>query len=138
MTLCFFFLKKKTGYEMRISDWSSDVYSSDLVDQADDVGNLLGAVLDAADRGDRIADHAAALFRGIAGGDRQLVGGLGVLGILFHRRGDLVHRGGRLLDGGGLAFRALGEILAERKSVVSGKRVSVRVDLGGRRIITKK
>src|SRR3546814_10836115 len=26
----FFFLKKKTAYEMRISDWSSDVCSSDL------------------------------------------------------------------------------------------------------------
>src|SRR3546814_5954055 len=29
--LCrFFFLKQKTAYEMRISDWSSDVCSSDL------------------------------------------------------------------------------------------------------------
>src|SRR3546814_20599722 len=27
----FFFFKKKTAYEMRISDWSSDVCSSDLV-----------------------------------------------------------------------------------------------------------
>src|SRR3546814_1279636 len=30
--LCwFFFFKQKTAYEMRISDWSSDVCSSDLV-----------------------------------------------------------------------------------------------------------
>src|SRR3546814_10762433 len=29
--LCFFFFKQKTEYEMRISDWSSDVCSSDLV-----------------------------------------------------------------------------------------------------------
>src|SRR3546814_10160113 len=29
--LCFFF-KQKTAYEMRISDWSSDVCSSDLVE----------------------------------------------------------------------------------------------------------
>src|SRR3546814_492637 len=28
---CFFFFKQKTAYEMRISDWSSDVCSSDLV-----------------------------------------------------------------------------------------------------------
>src|SRR3546814_3585135 len=28
--LCFFFFKQKTAYEMRISDWSSDVCSSDL------------------------------------------------------------------------------------------------------------
>src|SRR3546814_5653306 len=29
--LCFFFFKQKTAYEMRISDWSSDVCSSDLI-----------------------------------------------------------------------------------------------------------
>src|SRR3546814_1298396 len=28
--VCFFFCKQKTAYEMRISDWSSDVCSSDL------------------------------------------------------------------------------------------------------------
>src|SRR3546814_3437271 len=42
----FFFFKQKTAYEMRISDWSSDVCSSDLLNvvrlavgdhQADDV-----------------------------------------------------------------------------------------------------
>src|SRR3546814_17491680 len=31
MIVCFFFFKQKTAYEMRISDWSSDVCSSDLV-----------------------------------------------------------------------------------------------------------
>src|SRR3546814_8086903 len=31
----FFFVKQKTAYEMRISDWSSDVCSSDLA-KADD------------------------------------------------------------------------------------------------------
>src|SRR3546814_20958844 len=30
MTLFIFFFKQKTAYEMRISDWSSDVCSSDL------------------------------------------------------------------------------------------------------------
>src|SRR3546814_15256657 len=30
MMLFFFFFKQKTAYEMRISDWSSDVCSSDL------------------------------------------------------------------------------------------------------------
>src|SRR3546814_3219353 len=29
--LYFFFFKQKTAYEMRISDWSSDVCSSDLI-----------------------------------------------------------------------------------------------------------
>src|SRR3546814_3591752 len=36
MSVCFsiviFFFKQKTAYEMRISDWSSDVCSSDLFD----------------------------------------------------------------------------------------------------------
>src|SRR3546814_6632206 len=29
--MCIFFFKQKTAYEMRISDWSSDVCSSDLI-----------------------------------------------------------------------------------------------------------
>src|SRR3546814_5453926 len=34
MFVCvFFFFKQKTAYEMRISDWSSDVCSSDLADR---------------------------------------------------------------------------------------------------------
>src|SRR3546814_6507765 len=32
--VCFFFFKQKTAYEMRISDWSSDVCSSDLLRKA--------------------------------------------------------------------------------------------------------
>src|SRR3546814_7880310 len=34
MRFCFFFFKQKTAYEMRISDWSSDVCSSDLYGRA--------------------------------------------------------------------------------------------------------
>src|SRR3546814_3025788 len=37
--LLFFFFKQKTAYEMRISDWSSDVCSSDLY--AEIVGYLV-------------------------------------------------------------------------------------------------
>src|SRR3546814_5643436 len=33
--ILFFFFKKKTAYEMRISDWSSDVCSSDLYENHD-------------------------------------------------------------------------------------------------------
>src|SRR3546814_20373172 len=36
--LCFCFFKQKTAYEMRISDWSSDVCSSDLARVHDVVG----------------------------------------------------------------------------------------------------
>src|SRR3546814_10726441 len=41
---CVFFFKQKTAYEMRISDWSSDVCSSDLIDGVSvnglDIGEL--------------------------------------------------------------------------------------------------
>src|SRR3546814_8394725 len=40
----FFFFKQKTAYEMRISDWSSDVCSSDLGGVAQDHHALVGAV----------------------------------------------------------------------------------------------
>src|SRR3546814_9955106 len=44
--LCvFFFFKQKTAYEMRISDWSSDVCSSDLHDHHDPVGRVEDARL---------------------------------------------------------------------------------------------
>src|SRR3546814_5318506 len=61
LALLFFFFKQKTAYEMRISDWSSDVCSSDLVaglverraplaevgsDPEVDVGAVLDQVLD--------------------------------------------------------------------------------------------
>src|SRR3546814_9569079 len=45
----FFFFKQKTAYEMRISDWSSDVCSSDLGDR------IRGAQVDR-----RVADPAVA------------------------------------------------------------------------------
>src|SRR3546814_2571370 len=47
---CFFFFKQKTAYEMRISDWSSDVCSSDLRAAA------LNLVAVHVDRMDRVAD----------------------------------------------------------------------------------
>src|SRR3546814_1559644 len=49
----FFFFKQKTAYEMRISDWSSDVCSSDLQDAAQ---ILIGA--QATPRGIAFADVA--------------------------------------------------------------------------------
>src|SRR3546814_6188073 len=41
--LCFFFFKQKTAYEMRISDWSSDVCSSDLLRSANSFSTPLRA-----------------------------------------------------------------------------------------------
>src|SRR3546814_5273371 len=66
-SLLFFFFKQKTAYEMRISDWSSDVCSSDLqglrraearrgdVERLQHVQDLDG--VDAAGAGRRRADH---------------------------------------------------------------------------------
>src|SRR3546814_2648044 len=52
----FFFFKQKTAYEMRISDWSSDVCSSDL---ADALNALQTIVLDASALPEPITrDHA--------------------------------------------------------------------------------
>src|SRR3546814_8820449 len=44
--LCLFFFKQKTAYEMRISDWSSDVCSSDLIGlpRRDDRREMIGAI----------------------------------------------------------------------------------------------
>src|SRR3546814_14352235 len=44
LQFCFFFFKQKTAYEMRISDWSSDVCSSDLDHQPRKFGVRAGGV----------------------------------------------------------------------------------------------
>src|SRR3546814_15082942 len=60
MLLCCFFFKQKTAYEMRISDWSSDVCSSDLP------GSSKTGSGDGVERGRNTAQH-----RRIAGGTRD-------------------------------------------------------------------
>src|SRR3546814_5556984 len=62
----FFFFKQKTAYEMRISDWSSDVCSSDLTDASPgvDVGALLaGAGRERRRRRERRGDPAPRVGR---------------------------------------------------------------------------
>src|SRR3546814_7649578 len=51
--LIFFFFKQKTAYEMRISDWSSDVCSSDLLDP----GLVDQAIADPTTHDEVRADH---------------------------------------------------------------------------------
>src|SRR3546814_11091174 len=46
--VCFFFCKQKTAYEMRISDWSSDVCSSDLLAAEVKDGRIVRISIDAA------------------------------------------------------------------------------------------
>src|SRR3546814_10066597 len=56
-----FFFKQKTAYEMRISDWSSDVCSSDLFADRGavaELGDRLAAVFEAEAFGDARADLA--------------------------------------------------------------------------------
>src|SRR3546814_13915760 len=81
---------------MRISDWSSDVCSSDLV--------------------------------------------AGMTGIDQHDTNVLQRHNNSLLESEQKAYRKrlpIRHLPPDRKSVVSGKSVSVRVDLGGRRVIKK-
>src|SRR3546814_2350738 len=59
---CVFFFKQKTAYEMRISDWSSDVCSSDLK------GMAPGYPVERSGRG---YDHGAAEGGGQPSGDRE-------------------------------------------------------------------
>src|SRR3546814_10935594 len=93
---------------MRISDWSSDVCSSDLQEEDAELREIV------------LADELAAgvlLADGAEGG----------------RRGEQADDAVLLDDapeGAGVG--------RDRKSVVEGKSVSVRVDLGGGRIIKKK
>src|SRR3546814_14143684 len=60
MSVFFFFFKQKTAYEMRISDWSSDVCSSDLLARA--VEHVIDLVMGDPMRADRRAgvEHALA------------------------------------------------------------------------------
>src|SRR3546814_4696160 len=54
----FFFFKQKTAYEMRISDWSSDVCSSDLVVDRGLPGTLTEAAPQEA-AGEQLVDRQA-------------------------------------------------------------------------------
>src|SRR3546814_8502017 len=80
----FFFFKQKTAYEMRISDWSSDVCSSDLITALHQTACFLDQPLRspsfgrglpfgaAADRQAWIDDEARDIMRGDAGAARFL------------------------------------------------------------------
>src|SRR3546814_11317663 len=96
---------------MRISDWSSDVCSSDLRLAA------LEQVVQAADDECRHRDLAVVLERRAHAPEVTVVGGARIADQRLQNRRHLE--------------------VGDRQSVVEGKSVSVRVDLGGRRIIKK-
>src|SRR3546814_6744932 len=49
--LFFFFFKQKTAYEMRISDWSSDVCSSDLQEELAPLASRIEPIVDEGETG---------------------------------------------------------------------------------------
>src|SRR3546814_11947216 len=113
----FFWFKQKTDYELRISDWSSDVCSSDL--------------------GDSRTIYVEACTEKEEEGDFNLKSGT-VL-VVLHGALDIT------IEGTNETFKKVSDCLVvvetvtiDRKSVVSGQRVSVRVDLGGRSILKYK
>src|SRR3546814_2801089 len=88
--LLYFFFKKKTAYVLRISDWSSDVCSSDLA-MAVGADRRVGTKRDRYAKAQRSAKHRA--MRG--SGDARLFGNIGwiVVGVLLdpierHEGGD--------------------------------------------------
>src|SRR3546814_18246412 len=139
----FVFFKQKTAYEMRISDWSSDVCSSDLL------GELLHVVVDGVavvvvgNQVDRLHFFAVCLGQH----------GCNCLGCCVSVVAKTEAVAAAILAGGIArtadnwkvqGFCTLARVLqrdgnrADRKSVGEGKSVSVRVDLGGPRTIKKK
>src|SRR3546814_2405642 len=67
MSFFFFFFKQKTAYELRISDWSSDVCSSDLAVEAR-LGDFLGG-----DHRDRFCDRKFVAANARSGDDDGLL-----------------------------------------------------------------
>src|SRR3546814_16498388 len=109
---------------MRISDWSSDVCSSDLVLTHDKLVEETDVAFHIATTQAQLARSAVFTSRAIT-----LSGALvrnDTNAVLAGEGGDCTLDGLYLLHG------------RDRKRVVSGKSVSVSVDHGGRRIIKKK
>ncbi|VVE50664.1 hypothetical protein PCE31107_04680 [Pandoraea cepalis] len=92
----------------------------DAFDHADDVDDLVRTRRNPVHRVDHVADHAAA-----AGGDLRGVHGqharlLGVVGVLFDRGRELLHRRRRLFQRGRLLLRARRQIGVARRNFVRG------------------
>src|SRR3546814_19251096 len=62
----FFFFRRKTAYEMRISDWSSDVCSSDLLGVTVDAALSVAAAADPSEAPVSASDVSAASSAGSA------------------------------------------------------------------------
>src|SRR3546814_11433410 len=98
---------------MRISDWSSDVFSSDLISVREiDAGNAQALY---------VCLYIATMF----------ILGLPLKAALYFYRVFAASQDSDAVE----ALLPMPDAAIDRKSVVQGKSVSVRVDLGGRPII---
>src|SRR3546814_9856806 len=109
----FFFVKQKTAYEMRISDWSSDVCSSDLVARGDEALARAGDDISALRR----AHEMAAVARAVDGDDETVVDYLERVDRAdtlweLNRDGEHALAGGRYGEDGGGALAKFSEALA--------------------------
>src|SRR3546814_9735130 len=108
--VCSFCFKQKTAYDMRISDWSSDVCSSDLIcptTLADIAGTLdmLGGVADAVqplfvsldperDTPERLAEYVAAFdprIVGLTGTPEQIAAVAGEYRVFYEKKIGRAH-----------------------------------------------
>src|SRR3546814_14336052 len=132
----FFFCKQKTAYEMRISDWSSDVCSSDLMAMESSVEAVDMSALDPAKivALDIVSAEVRRNFRDYcarwATQPPFYIMHDGILQVMVGRHRDLTEVS--------MDSTIYSVELPDRKSVVSGKSVSVCVVLGVRRTIKKK
>src|SRR3546814_19785394 len=108
---------------MRISDWSSDVCSSDLIRCGLGGMDMISGTL----------RHRGMLFAAAS------VVAMGLAASPASAQSETAADEGTESEIVVTGFRAsLENALKDRKSVGEGKRVSVRVDLGGRRLLKKK
>src|SRR3546814_15196006 len=110
-----FFFKQKTAYEVRISDWSSDVCSSDL-----NVINLMDALKASLGEAKPAAKSKA---KAPAAAPKESAAKASLKAALEASKAAAPKAAAKKKD---------------RKSVGQGKSGSVRVELGGRRILKKK
>src|SRR3546814_14437513 len=106
--LVVFFVKQKTAYDRRISDWSSDVCSSDLSARPTPTDSMLTAIEFCAPA--RICETTSRPSASVPSQSSE--------------------------EGAGRRRRILMAV-GDRKGVVWGKSVSVSVDIGGRRRFKK-
>src|SRR3546814_18806235 len=132
--VCFFFFKQKTAYEMRISDWSSDVCSSDLIVPA---SRLVVPVSETrvppGERGSQFSARSRPASPVPEGISETMSDASSVMPADDRLRADPK----RLARWCHPVRSEPTFPFGDRKSVDVGKSVSVRVALGGRRVVKK-